>query len=101
MRRPPPLPLIGINGTAPEALLEQQKAVAHAARKLLEALSDADPNGRDYPDFESARAAQVTRAQQVHAIMQDAYAVMEHVQDYLDERELRRGRSSGRRYRRR
>lgn len=92
------LPLVSINGSPAERLLEQQHDVAKAARALLVALTEADPNGRDFmpDDFEVARRAQVARHQQVRAIMQDAYAVMEHIQDVIDEKDrMRSGRSSG------
>lgn len=41
-------PMIHLNGSSRERLLEQQTDAAAALREALEALVEASPNGRDY-----------------------------------------------------
>ena len=42
------LPIVHLNGTARETLVEQREAIWEAANNLIEAMKQAAPNGRDY-----------------------------------------------------
>ena len=42
-------PIVNLNGSSRADLLEQYRAVAHAAHDLREAMSACTPHGRDYP----------------------------------------------------
>jgi hypothetical protein len=59
------MPQISLNGTNPRELIDQQLAIVGALRLVQEAMSAANPNGRDYQhrphEYESARVAWVER----------------------------------------
>jgi hypothetical protein len=46
--------MVNLNGTSREELVQQRRDVIDACRVLLNALSHAVPNGRDYPGMPTA-----------------------------------------------
>lgn len=91
-------PIIHLNGTSPEALLEGYREAMAGARKLLEALSEAAPNGRDYYPhptpgaMEKASREHNARIAVVRAVMQDMEELAQYCADFIDERDDRRSR---------
>jgi len=80
------LPVVNMNGSSRDALVEQQLAVAQAARALADALAEASPHGRDYQtaqpgEYEGARKEHDARCQLVRDIMDDAQTIALHIQD--------------------
>jgi hypothetical protein len=72
----PQAPLIHLNGSGRQRLIEQLTDVHEAATALLEALSRATPHGRDYyplgdAAFRRAQAEHRARVQQVTDILKD------------------------------
>lgn len=81
-------PLVNLNGSPPELLIEQQAAVVEAADQLIRVLHHAMPHGRDYhlkpgPEnwTELARRAQQERITAVQKIVADAHAIAVSVMD--------------------
>ena len=67
------LPLIHLNGTSKEALLNGTCAIGHALRAVLEALREHAPNQRDYyPD--PPRAQHARREETVKALYRELLA---------------------------
>lgn len=44
----PVVPIVNINGTSAESLVQQQRDIVHAAKALQRALAASSPHGRDY-----------------------------------------------------
>jgi hypothetical protein len=69
------LPQISLNGTSKRELVDQQLAVAGALRLVLEAMSAAAPNGRDYQhrpgEYSASRAAWVARQAAIVELRRD------------------------------
>lgn len=81
-------PLVHLNGTSAQELVDQQRAILDAADPLLKALHAATPNARDYytkpgPEnwAELARRAHAERIKAVHQIMEDALTIAMSVQE--------------------
>jgi hypothetical protein len=81
-------PLVNLNGTSPEALIEQQSAVVAAADQLIRALHHATPHGRDYhlkpgPEnwTELARREHQARIACVQQIIKDAHDIAASVME--------------------
>ena len=79
-------PTIHLNGSGRAALLEQYTQAANAARALLEALSAASPNGRDYYPQGAAALSQasrehVARIERVSEVLCEIGELMEAVAD--------------------
>ena len=68
-------PQVNLNGTSREALVDQQRDVLDALRKLYEAMAEASPHGRDYQfrpeEYLAAREAWDERMLAVHLMMKD------------------------------
>ena len=82
------LPTIHLNGTSPEALYEQQAAVAEKLRAAIRALDEAAPNARDYYTqgqgaFYQANNEHSRRILALQAVLQHTQEVMEYIADYL------------------
>lgn len=79
------LPIIHLNGTSKEALIEQHCAAGSALRAALKALSEMAPNARDYYPapgrFEQARAQHDRRAK----TLRDLYDEIEAETIAIDE----------------
>lgn len=78
----PKLPTIHLNGTSARELYNQWEDVANTAQAMLDALSLATPNGRDYyPQGPQALAEAIreheARIAAVRAVRADAYAIAE------------------------
>lgn len=79
------LPVVHLNGTSREALVEQRTDVARKLREALEAMCQACPNGRDYyPDPGRLQKAQVQHERRVgivrgllEEVMAEAEAIMD------------------------
>ena len=77
-------PLVHLNGTSRDALLESYKDPANALRTALRELERNGPNARDYyplgPDaFPAAVAEHVHRMRRVADVIGELEALMEHV----------------------
>ena len=75
-------PLVNLNGTSAQELIDQQSAIAEAADHLIKALSAAMPHGRDYhlkpgPEnwTELARREHAERIACARIILSDAHAI--------------------------
>ena len=75
-------PLVNLNGTSPQELIDQQSAVAEAADQLIKALAASMPHGRDYhlkpgPEnwTELARREHAERISCARIILADAHAI--------------------------
>lgn len=83
-------PLVNLNGSSPELLIEQQAAVVEAADQLIRALHHAMPHGRDYhlkpgPEnwTELARRAHQERITAVQKIVADAHAIATAIMEQM------------------
>jgi hypothetical protein len=81
-------PLVNLNGTDAETLIEQQKDIVEAADQLLRALHHAMPHGRDYhmlsgPEnwTELARREHQARIACVQQIIKDAHDIAASVME--------------------
>lgn len=79
------LPVVNMNGSSRDALVEQQRNVRNAARALADALAEASPHGRDYQtaqpgEYQGARKEHEARLLAVRDIMDDATAIAVHIQ---------------------
>lgn len=81
-------PIVHLNGTSAQELIDQQRAVLDAADTMLKALHAATPHGRDFynkpgPEnwAELARRAHAERIKAVHQIMEDALTIAMSVQE--------------------
>lgn len=54
------VPLVHLNGTSGEALLEQYRDAAAAVRAAIDALIEASPHGRDYYPLEGEALKEAT-----------------------------------------
>ncbi len=82
-------PVIHLNGTSAESLLEQFQNAARALRAASAKISDAWPNGRDYyplgPDAIREATAEFERRQRaVNEIAAEFEALWEHVWEQMD-----------------
>ena len=71
-------PNINLNGTAPEALFDQNYAAYKAVQDAMDALCAAAPHGRDYYDehrFRAARAEHYNRIKALEGIAHDLEVV--------------------------
>lgn len=92
------IPLVHLNGTSGNELLEQNNKVIDAVRSLLEALKNAAPNGRDYyiKNIESFRCAQSEHRDRVERI-NSVLVELEKIKDGIyDQIQLRQTRQRGR-----
>ena len=85
------LPVIHMNGTAPEALIEGYSAVYYALNDALTALHRATPNARDYyPIGEEATARAMAehkaRVASLEAVRREMQTIIAHVDDAMDAR---------------
>lgn len=69
------LPVVHMNGTGKQALLEQREAVYRALREVEKALCQMSPNGRDYyvvpGSLEKAQAQHARRLAAIGALMDE------------------------------
>lgn len=84
-------PLVNLNGTSAEALLEQSINVSLALHKALEAMGHAAPHGRDYQtaqpgSYERARDAFSRRLLVVATLRQEFDNLSEVIAQQLPER---------------
>ena len=79
------LPILHMNGTSRDALLEQRCDVGAAIRAALEALTDMWPNARDYyPEpgrYERARAEHQRRYDMLDTLYRELQAEAEAISD--------------------
>ena len=79
-------PIIHLNGTSKEDLLQQYLDAGHAIEAALRAMAKASPNGRDYyplgPDaFRAAQDRWETLMRNVREAYQECQVTAEHVAD--------------------
>ena len=89
------IPTIHLNGTAGEVLRDQYAAAAEAVRKAIDAVCEAGPNARDYyvqgPDAPlAAQREHEARVKALKGVRDDLAAIVEGLQDQLDERDAAR-----------
>ncbi len=80
------IPTIHLNGTSKDDLLEQWMGYASALRAAREALTKAQPNGRDYyvQSSDALREAlneHSDRARKIDSLIEEAEAMMEKIAD--------------------
>lgn len=68
-------PILNINGTSRDELVDQRRAVADALRDVVEAMRHMVPNGRDYPgDYDRLQRDRFThfaRMDQINKLYND------------------------------
>jgi len=84
-------PLVHLNGTSGEVLLEGYIAAGVKLRAALAALDDVAPNARDYyplgeASYSAARREHEQRALRVRSVLQEIYEIAEHVADAMEGR---------------
>lgn len=89
------LPTIHLNGSSPEALLDQNMAAGRAIQAALTALQAAAPNARDYyPQGGDAYATELRehtdRVAALHRINEDLLTLCDHLANEIDARATRR-----------
>lgn len=82
-------PTVHLNGTSPDALIDQLSKVVNAIRDARNALAEAAPNARDYytqnPDvFTRARIEHNVRDSWLKTIADECMEIAEHVADARD-----------------
>lgn len=80
-------PVVHINGTSAEQLIELRSTVYDRLYEVSDALAQMAPNGRDYyPDgpslFESANEQHARRLQAIRQLMDEMTAEIEHITEY-------------------
>lgn len=79
-------PVININGTSKEVLMDQLVAVFHAGRALEKALAEAAPHGRDYQTappgaYQMARKQHEDRMKRVSSVLKEIEDIAIQIQD--------------------
>lgn len=73
------IPTVHLNGTSKDALMDQAMAAIDASQKLLAALADMTPHGRDYyvhvDSYEGARLQHEHRVKRVHDVLEELQEV--------------------------
>lgn len=91
---PAAAPILSLNGTPPERLMDGYSGAATALWQARKALEETEPNGRDYVGREDAwrqaRAEHVGRLEAVERALREVAALRECVCDQMDEREMLR-----------
>lgn len=90
-------PLVHLNGSSGEFLLEGYAEAASKLRAALLALEHTAPNARDYyprgeESFRKARSEHDSRVQVLMALLGEFYEIMEHVTDSMESRQQRKDR---------
>jgi hypothetical protein len=90
----PTMPVIHMNGTSPDTLLEDNCNIARAINAAMDAIQKAEFNGRDYytvpGSFEKALAERKVHLTALKAAEQYFFAIAEHCSDAVAEREKRK-----------
>ncbi len=76
------MPLVNLNGTDKDSLLDSYCEVHLAMNKALEKMMQNGPNARDYPvegTYAKARQEHVARCAKVRAAMEEVNAIMEYL----------------------
>jgi phosphopantetheinyl transferase (holo-ACP synthase) len=89
-------PLLNLNGSSAENLLEQLSDACSAVGAAREALAKATPHGRDYQlnqsDYQLARKQHEARQIALQAVAEELEAIAISVYNQQAERDARRGR---------
>ena len=90
----PTAPVINLNGSSAEHLVEEYKTAYQAVRAAYEALRHVTVHGRDFqtaPEgtYEKARAEQVARLEKLRQVEDDLASLACDVQEQLDARKRR------------
>lgn len=77
-------PVVNLNGTSRESLIEQNVAALSAVRAALSTVCDAAPHGRDFQispagDYVLARKAHFARVEQLLAMTREFEAIAMHL----------------------
>ena len=89
------VPTVHLNGSSGKVLLDQYTAAAESVRQAIDKLCDAGPNARDYyvQGSDAAQAAQREHESRLAALKRvrlELVAIVEGIQDQLDERDASR-----------
>jgi hypothetical protein len=80
-------PIVNLNGTSPDSLIEAYIEACHALRVAAVALADTAPNGRDWQTsrdrdaFKRAQAQHAVRMQALNGILADVVNLVAAVDD--------------------
>lgn len=89
----PITPLVHLNGTSGETLLDENRAAAQAVRAAIDALRAASPNARDYvidpSAFPKARDEHRARLEALHVVAVDLDYIGIRIADQLNARRKR------------
>ena len=90
----PTAPVLNLNGTSAETLLEEYQDAYSAILKALRVVQQVTVNGRDYQTaphgtYEKARAEHLARLEKLQSIVLDFSAIIQDVQDQEDARKRR------------
>lgn len=88
-------PILNLNGSSGESLLDDLDESVSALSTALTALYDAAPNGRDYQTalpgaYERARHEHERRIAALRDVQAEMVALREHVRDQIDAKKERR-----------
>jgi hypothetical protein len=90
------MPLVNLNGSSPQDLLDQLTEACLAVSAAREAVANAAPHGRDYQlnqgDYQLAREQHEARLVALKAINDELEAIAENVADQQAARQRQRGR---------
>jgi hypothetical protein len=85
----PTAPVINLNGTSAQNLIEEYKTAHTAVVDALEALRNVTINGRDFlkpQDFQMARGEQIVRLEKLQEVANDLVELAQLVQNQIDAR---------------
>jgi len=88
-------PIVHLNGTGGDALVEMYELAARRLNEALEALCEAAPNARDYylhdgDAFGGARKQHEERVSKLRGVLAELMTIRESIADQVDARAARR-----------
>ncbi len=88
-------PTVHLNGSSPDVLLDGYKAASDAVYEALHKLEECAPNARDYyvqgpREFSHAMDEHMLRCHKLTAVRTELVALLNHVQDQIDQRSAQR-----------
>jgi hypothetical protein len=88
-------PIVHLNGTGGDALVETNTLAARRLNEALEALCEAAPNARDYylhggDAFAAAQKQHEERVSKLRGVLADLRTIRESIADQVDARTARR-----------
>jgi len=82
------VPTIHLNGTSCQELMDQIVNVERAGRKMLQALYDASPNGRDYYTqgdnaFHEVQSEHQDRVKRIQSVIDEIQEIADSISEWL------------------